>query len=223
MAKKKQQSNGGLELLKPSPDNPRVVGVRELDGLTESLKRFGDISGIVWNKRSGSLVAGHQRVRVLTERFGEAAVFDEAAGTLTVGKQVYPVRVVDWDEETARAAMIAANSPYLSGAWDWKHLGTLLEQLPELADLRFDALRAEAAIVLDESPAPADLKPDSDTAAADKPAVHSFKLIFKTAEQLAEFLEYIAGYVQGGDDPIEVLLGLMRDGEEGVVVSHEDD
>lgn len=218
MAKKKQQSNGGLELLKPSPDNPRVVGVRELDGLTESLKRFGDISGIVWNKRSGTLVAGHQRVRVLTERYGEPVSFDEVAGVLTVGDSTFPVRIVDWDDETARAAMVAANSPYLAGAWDWKQLGALLEQLPELADLRFDALRAEAAIVLDESPAPAGLKPDSESAAADKPAVHSFKLIFKTAEQLAEFLEYIAAYVQDGDDPVDVLLDIMRER-----AGHEDD
>jgi ParB-like chromosome segregation protein Spo0J len=51
--------------LAPDPVNPREIGDDQRAGLGASLEIFGDLSGIVWNKRNGLLVAGHQRMERL--------------------------------------------------------------------------------------------------------------------------------------------------------------
>lgn len=54
--------------LRPASYNPRTIEDDAAAGLAQSLERFGDLSGIVWNQRTGHLVAGHQRVNQLRER-----------------------------------------------------------------------------------------------------------------------------------------------------------
>ena len=54
-----------IDDLRASPRNPRKISAEALAGLKTSLASYGDISGIVWNERTGELVAGHQRVRAL--------------------------------------------------------------------------------------------------------------------------------------------------------------
>ena len=54
-----------IDDLKPASYNPRKISKKAFEGLEVSLKKFGDISGIVWNKRTGNLVSGHQRVAKL--------------------------------------------------------------------------------------------------------------------------------------------------------------
>jgi ParB-like chromosome segregation protein Spo0J len=48
-----------LALLKPAPYNPRRIDPTAMNALTKSLERFGDVQPIVWNRRSGLVVAGH--------------------------------------------------------------------------------------------------------------------------------------------------------------------
>ncbi len=62
----------------PAPYNPREIQPAAADGLRSSIQIFGDLSGIVVNRHTGNLVAGHQRIgsakksaeifRALTER-----------------------------------------------------------------------------------------------------------------------------------------------------------
>ena len=47
--------------LQPHPRNPREISEAALAGLGASIEDFGDLAGIVWNKRNGKLVCGHQR------------------------------------------------------------------------------------------------------------------------------------------------------------------
>jgi hypothetical protein len=85
-----------IEQLADDPRNPRIIGEKALTGLRHSLEDFGDLSGIVFNQRSGHLVAGHQRMRVLREagatawvRTGEDAGYIEHPGTgERFGKQI---------------------------------------------------------------------------------------------------------------------------------------
>jgi len=51
--------------LKPAPYNPRRISDEAMAGLTKSLERFGYVEPVVWNKRSGYVVGGHQRLEVL--------------------------------------------------------------------------------------------------------------------------------------------------------------
>ena len=50
-----------LSKFKPSPRNPRRITDDALAGLRASLRTFGDLSGLVFNRRTGNVVCGHQR------------------------------------------------------------------------------------------------------------------------------------------------------------------
>ena len=103
--------------LKPAPYNPRRIDEPSMAALGVSLAEFGDISGIVWNRRTGRLVAGHQRIEVLKKKHGANLRLDDGAVVAPDGGR-FPVRVVDWPETTERAANMAANSPLLAGMFD---------------------------------------------------------------------------------------------------------
>lgn len=58
-----------IKLINLAPYNPRVVmqpGDGEWEKLKRSLLEFDLVEPLVWNKRSGNLVGGHQRFRILT-------------------------------------------------------------------------------------------------------------------------------------------------------------
>jgi predicted Zn-ribbon and HTH transcriptional regulator len=56
-----------LSELEPASYNPRVMPESAKSGLAASIDRFGFLIPIVWNKRSGHIVGGHQRYRYLLE------------------------------------------------------------------------------------------------------------------------------------------------------------
>ena len=66
-----------LEDLKPAPRNPRRISAEAMGALGHSLDAFGDLSSICWNRRSGHLVAGHQRMTALKAKV-EARVWKVA-------------------------------------------------------------------------------------------------------------------------------------------------
>ena len=49
-----------LQDLKENEANPRTITDSQLDALRESMKAFGDLSGIIFNTKSKKLVGGHQ-------------------------------------------------------------------------------------------------------------------------------------------------------------------
>lgn len=121
-----------LVQLKPAPYNPRKIDRAAMAGLTRSFERFGDVQPIVWNQRSGYIIGGHQRLKVLKrKKVQEAAVV-----------------VVDLDETEEKALNLALNSPHLAGEFTDALQALLAEiQADDAAlfrDLRFDALLAEA-------------------------------------------------------------------------------
>lgn len=146
-----------LEDLTPAPYNPRGITDAALAGLGASLEEFGDISGIVWNQRTGNLVCGHQRLRSLRERHdGDLRM---SRGTIhTPDGERFAVRVVDWPIEKEKAANIAANNPHIEGDFN-QELDELIDELsgdlPELVvDLRIDELlpSLDADMLPDEEP-----------------------------------------------------------------------
>ena len=78
-----------IENLKAFPDNPRAIEEHALAGLGASVQRFGDIAGIVFNRRNEALVAGHQRVRVLRERGAEVEHDDVGRSSVTRKRMRY--------------------------------------------------------------------------------------------------------------------------------------
>lgn len=111
--------------------------------LKKALTEFGDLSGIVFNRRSKQLVGGHQRVEAFKSSAGKVTIERSlseptAAGTVAEGfvfieGERFSYREVDWDNERELAANIAANKG--AGEWDY----TLLqEHLTHLDHHNFD-------------------------------------------------------------------------------------
>ena len=129
--------------LKPAPYNPRRIDDDAAAGLGASIEAFGDIAGIVWNQRTGHLVAGHQRVEQLRKLGGQ---FIDGKVVVSVHGELhdFPVRVVDWSEADEKAANVAANNPHVAGEFT-PDLQAMLDEIQAadaelFRDARLDAL-----------------------------------------------------------------------------------
>lgn len=85
--------------LVPASYNPRTITEEAIQGLGESLGRFGVLAHIVWNERTGNIVGGHQRHRKLTE----------------MGETETDVVVVDLHPSDEIALNIVLNSRHIKG------------------------------------------------------------------------------------------------------------
>ncbi len=127
--------------LTPNPKNPRKITDAKLQMLKRAMLEFGDLSGIVFNRKSGQLVGGHQRTTWMDP---EAAVTivkkypkPTKAGTIAEGYlelngEKFTYREVSWGKHREMAANIAANK----GAGEWDMPG-LTDWMKDLAS--FDA------------------------------------------------------------------------------------
>lgn len=100
--------------------NPRIElipGDSEYENLRRSIKTYGMIIPVVWNRRTNKVVSGHQRLTVL-ENEGEVET---------------DVSVVDLDETQEKQLNIALNK--IEGSWDEEKLAELLTELGEDATL----------------------------------------------------------------------------------------
>lgn len=129
--------------LKKAKYNPREIEPAALAGLGESMKRFGDLSGIVYNLRTGALVAGHQRIESLKSEHGEDALKIQGAGIKVPGGEVFAIRYVDWDLKTEKAANIAANNQEIQGVFTDDIKG-ILDELKAEDEAAFESLRMGA-------------------------------------------------------------------------------
>jgi len=101
--------------LKPAKYNPRKITGEKLGMLKKSMEEFGDLSGITFNRRTSTLIGGHQRIKHLDPSWKiEKHDATDSTGTVALGKihtpfGLWTYREVDWDEKRERAANIAAN------------------------------------------------------------------------------------------------------------------
>lgn len=109
-----------ISKLNPAAYNPRKdlqPKDAEYQKLARSLDRFGCVEPIVWNERTGNVVGGHQRLKVL----------------IAAGETELDVSVVNLSEADEKALNIALNK--ISGEWDEEGLTSLLRELSESADI----------------------------------------------------------------------------------------
>ena len=138
--------------LKADPANPNRMAAEDKARMAASLAEFGDLSGVVLNRRTGYLIGGHQRVDVLTGAVLEVTDLPAPEPDGTVGRgwlvhrgRRYAVRVVDWDEDRAHAALLAANRYGRVGSDDAALLKDLLEALDDGSrDIDLTGYTAEA-------------------------------------------------------------------------------
>ena len=103
-----------IEKLNPAEYNPRKdlkPGDPEYEKLKNSILTFGYVEPVLWNKRTGNIIGGHQRYKVLVE----------------LGEKEIDCVVVDMDSENEKALNIALNK--VSGDWDKDKLMLLIEDL----------------------------------------------------------------------------------------------
>ena len=111
-----------IEKINPAAYNPRLdlqPGDKEYEKLKKSIDTFGYVEPLVWNSRTGNLVGGHQRLKILIEQ----------------GQTEVEVSVVDLDDAKEKALNLALNK--IQGDWDRDKLGHLLDELTKLEG--FDA------------------------------------------------------------------------------------
>jgi hypothetical protein len=151
-----------LSDLKPAEYNPREITDDALLGLGYSIEEFGDVSGIVINKRTGNLVSGHQRVKALQDKYGDLKITRinnevvKDASVIVTPENIFLIREVDWPIEKEKAANLAANNSHISGDFTPELadiLGEIKANSPELYErLQFEPLELDVPLVEIDSP-----------------------------------------------------------------------
>ena len=89
----------------------------EYQKLRRSMETFGYVEPIIWNERTGRVVGGHQRLKVLLEQ----------------GREDIEAVVVDLAEKDEKILNVLLNK--VKGRWDIGRLADLLQQLDETGDM----------------------------------------------------------------------------------------
>lgn len=105
-------------ILLPADYNPRKdlkPGDMEYEKLKRSIEEFGYVEPVIWNKSTGNVVGGHQRLKILHQ----------------MGFEEVDCVVVELDEQKEKALNIALNK--ISGEWDNEKLALLISDLNDSA------------------------------------------------------------------------------------------
>lgn len=98
----------------PADYNPRKdlqPGDAEYEKLKRSIETLGYVKPIIWNKQTGRIVGGHQRLKVMQD----------------LGYQEIECVIIDIDESKEKALNVALNK--ISGSWDEDKLMSLITDL----------------------------------------------------------------------------------------------
>ena len=119
MAKSKYQAYEtetiSRDMIKNAPYNPRIMDPKSKKRLKQAIAKHGLVAALTWNKRTGNLVGGHQRLEQLD------ALEKNKDYELTVC-------VVDVDEREEAALNVQLNNPSMQGAWDLDKLANMTEE-----------------------------------------------------------------------------------------------
>lgn len=102
--------------IKNAPYNPRQIDDHARKKLTENIKKKGLLEALVWNKRNGNLVSGHQRLSIL----------DALAAKGGLSNYLLDVNIVDLDEKDEKTQNIFFNNPSAQGTYDDDALAKLI-------------------------------------------------------------------------------------------------
>ena len=158
--------------------NPRIAlepGMPEWEKLKTSIEQFGNVEPVVWNRRTGNVVGGHQRLAVLK----------------SMGYESVPCSVVDLDEKEEKLLNIALNK--IKGQWDYDKLEEILSDFDYEVATASGFSAEEIAVILANND---DLGDDADYGDWDdgeeEPIVggsYVVTLVFANAELAAQWAE----------------------------------
>lgn len=102
-------------MIKNAPYNPRIMDPKTKKRLRKNIAKHGLVAALTWNKRTGNLVGGHQRLEQLD------ALEQNKDYELTVC-------VVDVDEKEEAALNVQLNNPSMQGEWDLDKLANMTDE-----------------------------------------------------------------------------------------------
>jgi ParB-like chromosome segregation protein Spo0J len=118
--------------------NPRKIKKDNKERLKERIKKVGLLAPIVWNRQTGNIVSGHQRIDILD--------------TLSKSKDYsLTVAAVDLDEKTEKEQAIFFNNVSAMGEWDFEKLADLFDEDINMVAAGFS--KAELEVLFDADPA----------------------------------------------------------------------
>lgn len=109
-----------IKEINPAVYNPRIdlrPNDPDYEKLKKSISTFGLVEPLIWNRRTGNLVGGHQRLKILIEQ----------------GAVEVEVSVVDLAPNMEKALNVALNQ-VRGGGWDEHKLADLLTELGKVPD-----------------------------------------------------------------------------------------
>ncbi|WP_204120272.1 ParB N-terminal domain-containing protein [Levilactobacillus wangkuiensis] len=92
--------------------NPRLIDESNLKKLVSNIRTNGLVEPVVWNKRTGVLVGGHQRL-LAADKIYRSKDYD------------VPVAIVDVGEQKEKTLNVVLNNPSMQGDWDLDRLTAL--------------------------------------------------------------------------------------------------
>lgn len=101
--------------IKNAPYNPRIMDAKAKKRLKQNIAKHGLVSALTWNKRTGNLVGGHQRLEQLD------SLEKDKNYELTVC-------VIDVDEREEAALNVQLNNPSMQGEWDFDKLANMTDE-----------------------------------------------------------------------------------------------
>ena len=124
---------GKLNTAKYNPRKDLKSGDIEYEKLKQSIETFGYVEPVLWNRRTGNIIGGHQRFKVLVE----------------LGQKEIDCVVVDMDLTDEKALNIALNK--VSGDWDKDKLMLLITDLQgsdfDVSLTGFDSIELDALFI----------------------------------------------------------------------------
>ena len=101
--------------IRPAAYNPRKISDEAKRKLALSLNEFDLVEPLVWNRQSGNLVGGHQRLYILDEKNGTDYEVE--------------VSIVDLPPAKEKALNVALNNQLMAGEWDFPKLNDLIVEI----------------------------------------------------------------------------------------------
>jgi hypothetical protein len=102
--------------IKNAPYNPRQIDEHARKKLVGNITKKGLLEALVWNKQTGNLVSGHQRLSIL----------DERAAKKGLSNYLLDVAIVDLNEKEEKEQNVFFNNPDAQGTYDVDGLGKLI-------------------------------------------------------------------------------------------------
>lgn len=132
-----------ISKLKPAPYNPRTLSDERRKDLQRSLDEFGLVEPLVWNRKTGHVVGGNQRLMLLKES----------------GRKRIDCAVVNLTLKREKLLNLRLNKT--SGEWDAPLLSEMLKELDPgdwsltgFDDIEIEPLVFDAPVVEDDIPDP---------------------------------------------------------------------